>query len=90
MIDPFLTGLIAGAVLGFAPISLRLLQLAALVGLGLLAWLAVHQGLDGLQGTISHVLSDVLLPNARLTGGAVLGAILGASLARMVRMKTHS
>ena len=89
MIDPFLTGLLAGAVLGFAPILLRLLQIAALVGLGVLAWLAVQQGLDGLQDAISHFLSDTLLPNARFVGGAVLGAILGASLARMVRMKTH-
>lgn len=82
MTDLFLVGLIAGGAVGFAGLAQRLLQVAALAAVGALAWVLATGGVAGLQDALAAV--PVLLgPHLRLVAGALVGAILGASLARL-------
>jgi hypothetical protein len=83
--DPPLVWLLAGAVLGLAGILWRLLQVAALLTVGLFVWIAAHQGLPVLEQALSEFLAQSLMPHARLVLGAALGAVFGASFLRLVR-----
>ena len=83
MNDPFLAGLVVGGVVGFAGIAFRLLQAAALVGVGVLAWLVVRSGPQGLEEALSLISIDTLLPYVPLAASVVLGAILGGAIARV-------
>ena len=88
MNDPVLAGLVVGAVVGFAGITLRLLQAAALVGVGVLAWLVVQNGPQVLEDILSFISSDIILPYLPLIAGLVLGAILGGAINRVARGKS--
>lgn len=85
MLDPFLTGLVAGAALGAAGLSSRLVRLAALAGLALLAWAVAQGGSVGLEEQLSAFVTDTVLPHGRLLAGAAVGTILGGALVRALR-----
>lgn len=82
MLDPFLTGLLAGAAVGLAGLSHRLVRLAAVAAVGLLAWTAAQQGVDGLEETLAGFITNTVLPHGRLVVGAAVGVLLGAALLR--------
>ena len=88
-IDVFLIGLLAGTVVGFAGILQRLLEVAGLVAVALLAWVLVRDGQAGVQAVVGELVHQVLLPNLRLAAGFVLGAILGTSLTSALRVRGH-
>lgn len=87
--DPFLLGLLAGVIVGFAGIAERVLQVAALVGVALLAWVLANDGLAGLEAALSELYSGVLLPNLRLAAGLALGGILGTSVSSALKTRSH-
>ena len=80
MLDPFLTGLVAGAAVGAAGLGDRVLKLAVLAALGLIAWGLVQYGTDGLEEAVHEVVTAAVLPHGRLLAGAAAGALLGSVL----------
>jgi hypothetical protein len=84
MVDSFLAGLVAGAVVGFAGLSLRLLQLGALVAVAGLAWIIVERGPAGIEPLFAEAV-EFVKPYTHLLVGAVFGAVLGRSVLERMR-----
>ncbi len=87
MNDLFWAGVVTGALIGASGLTLRLLQLGALVAVVALAWIIIERGgPTAIEPLIGEVV-ELAKPYSLLGVGVVLGGAAGAVLLERMRRR---
>jgi len=90
MTETILIGLLVGALIGIAGLSVRVLQVAALAAVAAVAWVVLNGGPAALEPWVVHTWEEYVRPYARLLAGLAVGALFGTAALKVLRRAESS